>query len=189
MKGFSINGSSHVWDGCLLGFTTSSGAPILATDIRSATARAAYKLQCCRQWVGKRIGHATIQREMLRGKKFVFPQDWINKSLQFGNRFRTKILSREVWENPDHIPGHGDIWCTDGSKSEEGTDFGICEPKRRKDKSYCWREYNPVFQGEMAAIDMCATSSVRKRNNQIIYKKIFWEHLKRVFLLFFKYFL
>ena len=99
---------------------------------------------------------------MLRESIFRAPQDKIVRSLQFGQRFKTSIPSREEWKENQAL-GHGEIWITDGSKTDKGTGYGISGPKRRRDFTYSLRKYNTVFQAEMAAIETCAGKILREK--------------------------
>lgn len=49
----------------------------------------------------------------------------MDRTLQFGRRFRTKMPSREEWESDQGL-GHGEIWFPERSKIEKGTGFRKC---------------------------------------------------------------
>lgn len=131
----------------------------LDLEVKTSAARAAYRLKCSNEWEGGGSGHSTIQN-FLRGPVFDTPQDRITRTLQFGQRYKTRIPSREEWEDK-LSPGHGEIWFTDGSKTGEGTGFGISAPRRRDDVACRLRPENTVFQAEMAAIEACSRQLVR----------------------------
>ena len=132
----------------------------LDLDIKEKAARTAYRLKCSNEWVDNGIGHTTILREIPKGAALEAPQDKMDRYLQFGQRYTIKIPSREQWEN-DQVLGHGDIWFTDGSKTGQSTGFGIYGSKRKYDSAYRLREYNTVFQAEMAAMETCCRKLVQ----------------------------
>ncbi|XP_058791044.1 uncharacterized protein LOC131664172 [Phymastichus coffea] len=123
--------------------------------IKGCAAKAAYRLTCLKEWVENGMGHTTIKK-MLPGGLCSAIQDKISKHILFRRRYKTIIPEREKWRK-NEVLGHGDIWFTDWSKGENGTGFGICGPKRSLDSSHKLREYNTVFQAEMAAIGTCAS--------------------------------
>lgn len=53
----------------------------------------------------------------------------------------------------NQIPRNGDIWFTDGSKSDDGAGFRIYGPRHRDYQTYSHRKYIKVSQAELAAIN------------------------------------
>lgn len=83
------------------------------------------------------------------------PQDRVKPHETGRGRYKILIPEREEWD-AGLGPKHGEIWYTDGSKTEMGVGAGVCGPKHKD--SFCLRleAYNTVFQAEVMAIKRCA---------------------------------
>ena len=136
------------------------GLDSLDLEITRTAARSAYRMICSGQWDNNAIGHATICKAMLGGSIRGSPQDRITKTLCFGQRYQIRIPSIEDWNN--NLKLGGDIWFTDGSRTDSGTGFGICGPERSLNSAYKLNKYNTVFQAEVAAIETCARGLVQQ---------------------------
>lgn len=136
-------------------------ASSLDLDIKGVAARSAYRMICGGGWMAKGNGHVTIQKKYLKEAIFTLPQDRISRETLFRQRFKTSVPNREDWRRNGSL-GHGEMWFTDGSKTEEGTGYGICGPRGREKISHHLQKYNTVFQAEMAAIRTCASNRVQE---------------------------
>ena len=67
------------------------------------------------------------------------------------------IPSREKWlHQRDSLPGHGDIWFTDGSRYEDRSGAGYYCRRDGKETFLSLGRYAIVFQTEVMAILGCA---------------------------------
>ena len=89
------------------------GVPPLHLDIKGSKANSAYRLRSYGQWKpGTRHSKIPLLEEPILGMR----TDFIPRSFQFGKNWTVTIPSREEWlHQRDSLPGHGDVWFTDGS--------------------------------------------------------------------------
>lgn len=128
--------------------------PPLALCIREEATRAAYRLSCVGGWKPSSGDLKTLLGGTLK-ELVTEPQDRIKPRQTGSGSYKILIPRREEW-NAGFGPRHGEIWFTDGSKTEKGVGVGLCGPKHGD--SFCLRleGYNTVFQAEMMAIKKCA---------------------------------
>ena len=83
--------------------------------------------------------------------------DFIPRRFQFGRNWTVTIPSREEWlHQRDSLPGHGDVWFTDGSRSEDRSGAGYYCRRDGKGTFLSLGRYATVFQTEVMAILGCA---------------------------------
>ena len=77
--------------------------------------------------------------------------DFIPQRFHFGWEWTVTISSREeLQRKTNSLPGHGDVWYTDGSKSAEGVDYNCHKDGKGTCMSLGW--YADVFQSEVMAL-------------------------------------
>ena len=71
-----------------------------------------------------------------------------------GNKFSTTILEAENWNIDDlHLERNTSVWYTDGSKTDEGSGYGVNGPRTKKSVSLGINA--TIFQAELLAIHDC----------------------------------
>ena len=124
--------------------TTSKASLGMHLDIKGRGANSMYRLRSFGQWRSG-TGHTKIPLldELLLGMR----TDFIPQRFHFGRKWTVTIPSWEKWLQKQSLPGNGDVWYTDGSKSEEM--FGMGYYSRKDGKG-------TVFQTKFMALLGCA---------------------------------
>ena len=85
--------------------------------------------------------------------------DFIPQRFHFGRNWTVTIPSREEWlQHRDSLLGHGDVWFTNGSRSEDSSGAGYYCRRDEKGTFLFLGWYATVFQTEVLAILGCAQS-------------------------------
>lgn len=82
---------------------------------------------------------------------FRISQANMTKSLCFRSKDLTKVPSRDEWR--ENIEIRRNNRYTNGSRTENGTEFGICRPNHHMKTAFKLIKFNIVFQAEMVAIE------------------------------------
>ncbi|XP_011698268.1 PREDICTED: uncharacterized protein LOC105456144 [Wasmannia auropunctata] len=129
-------------------------------SIVAAAAATAYRLKCGNKWTVA-VTHTRFPRELLAGAVFEMGQDRMPVRHDFSRSFRIFIPSREEWERHEvPVIRNGDVWYTDGSKTDTGAGAGIYGCRKGVREALPLGELTTVFQAEVAAIMRCAQALI-----------------------------
>uniref|UniRef100_A0A6V7LAJ9 RNase H type-1 domain-containing protein n=1 Tax=Bracon brevicornis TaxID=1563983 RepID=A0A6V7LAJ9_9HYME len=86
-----------------------------------------------------------------------------------GGRLKMKIPPREEWSRggTNLLTPEGPVWCTDGSKSAEGSGGGIWSDGPRTAVAFSFGEHLTVAQTEMAALSECVKRILERGYSRI----------------------
>ncbi|XP_067214128.1 uncharacterized protein [Linepithema humile] len=131
----------------------------------AAAALAAYRLRCELKWK-KGAWHTRLPEDVLLDPIFEMRQDRIPIIRASDRRFKVHIPRPEEWEKEGGNLGArvrgGDVWYTDGSKTDTGSGAGFFGSREGWKESIFLDSYATVFQAEIVAILSCA-QTVRSR--------------------------
>ena len=130
------------------------GVPPLHLDIKGRAVNSAYRMRAYGQWKpGTRHSKIPLLEEPLLGIK----TDFIPQCFYFGRNWTVTIHSREEWlQHKDSLPEHGDVWLSDGPRSENRSGAGYYSRRGGKVTFLFLERYATVFQTEVIAILGCA---------------------------------
>ena len=118
------------------------GVPPLHLDIKGRGANSAYRLRSYVHW-----------KPGTRHSKISLPISNLGSRFQFGRNWTVTIPSREEWlHKRDSLPGHGDVWFTDGYRSENRSGAGYYCRRDGKGTFPSLGRYATIFQTEVMAI-------------------------------------
>ncbi|XP_067214168.1 uncharacterized protein [Linepithema humile] len=131
----------------------------------AAAAMAAYRLRCELKWK-KGARHTRLPEDVLLDPIFEMRQDRIPIIRASDRRFKVHIPRPEEWEKEGGNLGArvrgGNVWYTDGSKTDTGSMAGFFGNREGWKESISLDSYATVFQAEIVAILSCA-QTVRSR--------------------------
>ncbi|XP_067208430.1 uncharacterized protein [Linepithema humile] len=131
----------------------------------AAAATAAYRLRCKLKWK-KGARHTRLPEDVLLDPIFEMRQDRIPTIRASDRRFKVHIPRPEEWEKENGNLGArvrgGNVWYTDGSKTDTGSGAGFFGSRKGWKESISLDSYATVFQAEIVAILSCA-QTVRSR--------------------------
>ena len=131
------------------------GITPLHIHIEAEAARGALKHVTLNGEVDTR-GHMSILNKIPNWEYLAHGTDMTLKAYDFDKPFSTTILEREGWSIEKlHIGKNDSVWYTDGSKTEEGTGFGVYGPRTRISCSL--GKTSTIFQAELEAVRNCIT--------------------------------
>ena len=111
---------------------------------------------------GNLVGHLSILKNKTFEEMASIPTDFMPMKYNFEQSFAVVIPDRQLWTsgNPNFKKGSLN-WFTDASKINSNTGIGIYGPRCRVRKAL--GESTSVFQGEITAIQYCASINLNKR--------------------------
>ncbi|XP_067207666.1 uncharacterized protein [Linepithema humile] len=125
----------------------------------AAAAVATYRLRCELKWK-KGARHTRLPEDVLLDPIFEMRQDRIPIIRASDRRFKVHIPRPEEWEKEGGNLGArvrgGDVWYTDGSKTDTGSGAGFFGSREGWKESISLDSYATVFQAEIVAILSCA---------------------------------
>ncbi|XP_067204590.1 uncharacterized protein [Linepithema humile] len=131
----------------------------------AAAAVATYRLRCKLKWK-KGARHTRLPEDVLLDPIFEMRQDRIPFIRTSDRRFKVHIPRPEEWKKEGGNLGArvrgGDVWYTDGSKTDTGSGAGFFGSREGWKESISLDSYATVFQAEIVAILSCA-QTVRSR--------------------------
>ncbi|XP_067216926.1 uncharacterized protein [Linepithema humile] len=131
----------------------------------TAAAVATYRLRCELKWK-KGARHTRLPEDVLLDPIFEMRQDRIPIIRASDRRFKMHIPRPEEWEKEGENLGArvrgGDVWYTDGSKTDTGSGAGFFGSREGWKESISLDSYATVFQAEIVTILSCA-QTVRSR--------------------------
>ncbi|XP_067216164.1 uncharacterized protein [Linepithema humile] len=131
----------------------------------AAAAVATYRLRCELKWK-KGARHTRLPEDVLLDPIFEMRQDRIPIIRASDRRFKVHIPRSEEWEKEGGNLGArvrgGNVWYTDGSKTDTGSGAGFFGSREGWKESISLDSYATVFQAEIVAILSCV-QTVRSR--------------------------
>ena len=99
-------------------------------------------------------GHLSIIKKLHNWEYLTTCTDVTVPVKALGNKFSTTILEAENWNIDDlHLERNTSVWYTDGSKTDEGSGYGVNGPRTKKSVSLGINA--TIFQAELLAIHDC----------------------------------
>ncbi|XP_051172231.1 uncharacterized protein LOC127288668 [Leptopilina boulardi] len=117
------------------------------------------RLQAQGKWKA-REKHTKFPASILNIPEINMGQDRMVKRVKFKPRFKTIIPSRKDWEKG--CPLGCELWFTDGSKMERGTDLGVYCKSNATKVTLSLGHYTTVWQAEVCAVMTCAMICLEK---------------------------
>ncbi|XP_067215185.1 uncharacterized protein [Linepithema humile] len=131
----------------------------------AAAAMATYHLRCELKWK-KEARHTRLPEDVLLDPIFEMQQDRLPIIRASDRHFKVHIPRPEEWEKKGGNLGArvrgGDVWYTDGSKTNTGSGAGFFGSREGWKESISLDSYATVFQAEIVAILSCV-QTVRSR--------------------------
>ncbi|XP_018374158.1 PREDICTED: uncharacterized protein LOC108768275 [Trachymyrmex cornetzi] len=132
------------------------GIEPLHLAIVAAAAATAYRLKCEAKWtIG--VGHTRLPRDIQMETVLDIRQDKMPRKRDFDRSFKIYLPSREEWERHEVLViRNGDVWYTDGSKTDGGAGAGVFGSREGFKEALPLGEFTTVFQAEVVVIMSCA---------------------------------